>query len=135
MRKRLFFLALALVMLFMSIPMYVFALEELPIKNGVSRPEYIAYKVDQGNGHMRIGAYYIVPDELLKLLSTDKYKETYGFNECRVFLQTDWSVDSDKNWHYNKDWDNKVNPAPSSDRVTNKIVGDSEIFWLTYEDN
>jgi len=136
MKKFLSFTVIAAILLSILITVPVSAaLKELPIKDGVSRPEYIAYYTREANGHTMISAYYIAPDEILELLSERNLKDTYGFNECIVFQQTDWSIDSDKNWHYTSQWDTKTNAAVTCKRLGKDMVASTEIFWLTYENN
>jgi len=135
MKKFLSFLLVAVLMLCMLITVPVNAAEELPVKDGVSRPGHIAYFTKDASGAMKIMAYYIVPQELLQLVSktNSEFKAAYGYSEYSVFQQTDWSVDSDKNWHYTSEWDNKTNAAVSCERISNGMVRDTEIFWLTYD--
>ena len=135
MKKRIMSLILTVVLICTFIPMQVLAAEELPIEKGISKPEKIAYFLEKASGHMRIAAYYIMPEELLKInsLDYDDFKSIYGYDEYKIFQQTDWSLDSNSNWHYTGDWDSDTSPAVTCTRSTNKIVNKGEIFWLTYD--
>lgn len=135
MKKFLSFLLVAVVVFSMLISVPGNAAEELPVNSGVSRPEHIAYFTKDASGAMKIMAYYIVPEELLQLVSksNSEFKAAYGYSEYAVYQQTDWSVDSDKSWHYTSEWDSKTNAAVSCERITNGMVRDTEIFWLTYD--
>jgi len=137
MKKRLMYLLLSVVLLCSFVPIQVMAAEELPIEKGISSPEHITYFVTSANGHLQILAYYIVPNELLEIVSKGfrDFRDTYGYSEYSVFQQTDWSIDSDSTWHYNSDWDSKVNPAVTCGQVNKGIVNKTEVFWLTYEDD
>ena len=137
MKKRIMSLILTVVLICTFIPMQVLAAEELPIEKGISKPEKIAYFLEKASGHMRIAAYYIMPEELLKIISLDydDFKDIYGYDEYKIFQQTDWSLDSTSNWHYTGDWDSSTSPAVTCTRSTNKIVNKGEIFWLTYDNH
>ncbi len=137
MSKRIVTLLLAVLMLCSLFSIPAAAAEKLPIENGIARPEYITMQLRQANGQMWIGAYYIVPNELLDIVSKDgrTLKDVYGIDEQHVMLQTDWSVDSSNGWHYTEKWDKERAPYSCSDVVQKSMVSRAEMFWLTYEED
>lgn len=113
------------------------AAEKLPVADGMERPAHIAYYTGQANGQMYVRAYYAVPDEILEIVSKnfDSFREAYDLYEYNAFLQTDWSLDSENGWHYTAEWDRNVNPQPTCDKIQKDMISQTEIFWLTYEED
>ena len=79
-----------------------------------------------------IEAVFTVPDALCRVasLSQSQQEKYYGAAfECCV--QFDWSVDSDKSFHYNADWDSIGGSYPIQ-KLTGSFVDKCEVFWFAY---
>ena len=84
------------------------------------------------DGNECIEAVFTVPDALCRVASlTQAQQEKYygaAFESC---VQFDWSVDSDKAFHYDESWDSIGGSYPIQ-KLTGSFVDKCEVFWFAY---
>ena len=107
--------------------------EGLPFKTNEA-PSDMTFVLSYPNeGNECIDAVYSVPDDLCTVasVSADTQDKYYGtaFVTC---VQFDWSIDSEKAFHYDASWDTTESDAPIHP-ITGSFVEQSEVLWFAYE--
>ncbi|MDO5520464.1 MAG: hypothetical protein Q4G58_08235 [bacterium] len=102
----------------------------------IDAPDEMVYQVEEWNNSSALKASYLLSEELFLLvnISSAEREERYGYQDCTVYIIFDWSIDSEKQWHYDSSWDSgKQMNAPLYFVAGKDVINEAEVFWLTYQ--